>query len=110
MGEGDRVWFAVPSKLRMDLVFVLGLLLIVLWRTLKIGMHSIDNFSRLYTLGFAAFIFVQSFIHIGMNMGIMPITGITLPFVSYGGSSLMVLLIGVGILQNIKINSRLVAS
>ena len=87
-------------------VTMLVLILIVLWRIIRIGMHSSDNFSRVYTHGFAAWIFVQSFIHIGMNMGLLPITGITLPFVSYGGSSLVTLLIGVGVVQNIKINSR----
>lgn len=85
---------------------VLVLLFIVLWRIIAIGSISSDNFSRLYALGFAAYIFVQSFIHIGMNMGLLPITGITLPFVSYGGSSLVALMIGVGILQNIKMNAR----
>lgn len=87
----------------MVLLSALG---IVLWRIIRIGIEARDNFSRLYTIGFAAFVFGQSFIHIGMNMGILPITGITLPFVSYGGSSLVVLLTGVGILQNIKINAR----
>lgn len=87
----------------MVLLAALG---IVLWRVIRIGIEARDNFSRLYTIGFAAFIFGQSFIHIGMNMGILPITGITLPFVSYGGSSLVMLLTGVGILQNIKINAR----
>lgn len=85
---------------------LLALLFIVLWRTVMIGIKASDNFSRLYTLGLAALIFTQAFIHIGMNMGMLPITGLTLPFVSYGGSSLVTLLIGVGILQNIKINSR----
>lgn len=75
-------------------------------RVVWIGMKSSDSFSRLYTLGFAAFIFSQAFVHIGMNMGVMPITGITLPFVSYGGSSLVSILGGVGILQSIRINSR----
>lgn len=87
----------------MALLAALG---IVLWRIIRIGVEARDNFSRLYTIGFAAFVFGQSFIHIGMNMGILPITGITLPFVSYGGSSLVMLLAGVGILQNVKINAR----
>ncbi len=87
-------------------LIMLTILFIVLWRSIAISQSSADNFSRLYALGFAAYVFVQSFIHIGMNMGVLPITGITLPFVSYGGSSLVTLLIGVGILQNIKINSR----
>ena len=85
---------------------LLVLLFVVLWRIVRIGMRSSDNFSRLYCHGFAAWIFVQSFIHIGMNMGMLPITGITLPFVSYGGSSLVMLLVGVGIVQSIKINAR----
>lgn len=90
----------------VGVAILLSLIFIVLWRIVLISMRSSDNFSRLYALGFAALIFVQSFIHIGMNMGVLPVTGLTLPFVSYGGSSLITLLLGVGILQNIKINSR----
>mgnify|MGYP001569263601 CR=1 FL=1 len=85
---------------------LLGLIGAVIWRIIHIGSRARDNFSRIYTIGFAAFIFSQSFIHIGMNMGLLPITGITLPFVSYGGSSLVTLMIGVGIVQNIHINAR----
>lgn len=87
-------------------LILLGLFFIVLWRIVRIGVRAKDNFSRLFTLGFAALIFTQAFIHIGMNMAIMPITGITLPFVSYGGSSLVMSLVGIGIVQNIKINAR----
>lgn len=90
----------------IGVVAMLGLFFFVLWQILKIGMAASDNFSRLYTLGFAALVFVQGFIHISMNMGMLPVTGLTLPFVSYGGSSLVTMLVGVGILQNIKINSR----
>ncbi len=87
-------------------VVLIGLIFFVLCRIVLIGMRASDNFSRLYTVGFAAVIFMQSFIHIGTNMGILPITGITLPFVSYGGSSLVTLLLGVGIVQNIAMNAR----
>ena len=90
----------------VGVIILLGALFCILWRILLIGMRSADNFSRLYAIGLAAFIFVQSFIHIGMNMGVLPITGITLPFVSYGGSSLATLCIGVGILMNIHMNAR----
>jgi len=85
---------------------MLALFFTVLIRIIMIGMKSSDSFSRLYVLGFAAYIFSQMFVHVGMNMGAMPITGITLPFVSYGGSSLVSILAGVGILQSIRINSR----
>ena len=90
----------------VGVLVMLGLYFLVLWRIIVIGMRASDNFSRLYTLGFAALIFMQSFIHIGINMGLLPITGITLPFVSYGGSSLVTLLAGIGIVQNIKMNAR----
>lgn len=85
-------------------VFIL--LFIILWRIASIGAYAADNFSQIYTLGFSAFIFAQSVIHIGMNMGILPVTGITLPFMSYGGSSLVILMFGVGIAQNIRIYAR----
>ncbi len=87
-------------------LILLALFFIVLWRIVRIGARAKDNFSRLFTLGFSALIATQTFIHIGMNMAVMPITGITLPFVSYGGSSLVMSLIGIGIVQNIKINAR----
>lgn len=87
----------------VTLLFIIG---IVVWRVIGIGLSASDNFSRLYTLGFATLLFIQSFIHIAMNMGSLPITGLTLPFVSYGGSSLVTLLIGMGIVQSIKINAR----
>ncbi len=90
----------------VGVAILLGLFGVMLWRVIHIGMRARDNFSRLYTIGFAAYIFTQSFIHIGMNMGILPIAGITLPFISYGGSSLVTLMIGIGIVQNIKINAR----
>lgn len=90
----------------VGVLVMLALIFVVLWRIIATGMVAADSFSRLYTVGFASLVFFQSFIHIGMNMGALPITGLNLPFVSYGGSSLVTLLIGVGILQNIKINSR----
>ena len=90
----------------MGAMLLLALVALVIWRSVAIGMSAADNFSRLYAHGFAALIFMQSFIHIGMNLGALPITGITLPFVSYGGSSLVTSLWALGILQNIKITSR----
>lgn len=85
-------------------MFLLALYGILFWRMLKIGMNAPDNFAKLFVLGFSAIIFLQIFIHIGMNIGIFPITGTTLPFLSYGGSSLVTLLAGVGIIESIKIH------
>lgn len=105
--EADFVFAAFAEEWGfVGTVAMIMLLSIVFWRVLSIGSVSVDNFSRLYTLGFAASLFTQSFIHIGANMGVLPITGITLPFVSYGGSSLVAMLIGIGIVQNINMNAR----
>lgn len=105
--ETDFIFAAFAEEWGFIGVAVMLLLFFtIFFRIIWIGMRSSDSFSRLFVIGFAAFIFAQAFVHIGMNMGVMPITGITLPFVSYGGSSLVSLLAGVGILQNIKISSR----
>lgn len=104
--ETDFIFAAFAEEWGFAGVLVmLSLIFLIIWRMVLIGMRASDNFSRLYTLGFASLILAQSFIHIAMNMGALPITGITLPFVSYGGSSLITLLIGAGIVQNIKINA-----
>lgn len=75
-------------------------------RVLKIGMAAKDNFSKLYVLGFSALVSMQFIIHVGINLALLPVTGITLPFVSYGGSSLVTLMAGVGILESIRRHSR----
>ncbi len=64
-----------------------------------------DNFASYFILGFLSLLIIQIFINIGMNMGISPVTGIPLPLVSAGGSSLLSLLIGLGIIENIRYNS-----
>ncbi|MEO7804604.1 MAG: rod shape-determining protein RodA [Actinomycetota bacterium] len=80
---------------------VLGLFALLLWRALRIALLSKDLLGTLMASGVAAMFAFQIFVNIGMTMGIMPITGIPLPFVSYGGSSLITNFTAVGILMNI---------
>ena len=75
---------------------------ILIWRILKIALISQTNFPRLFAAGFGALLIFQIFINIGMNIGILPIIGIPLPLISYGGSSLIATFLGLGILQSIK--------
>jgi len=90
-------------------LFGVSLLLILfalmLWRIIRIALTSLNNFSRLFASGLAVMIFTQVIINIGMNTGVMPVTGLTLPLVSYGGSSLISIFLGLGILQSIKVRS-----
>jgi rod shape determining protein RodA len=85
---------------------LLALLAIVLWRGLRIAAHAPDIFGRLVAAGVVAWFAFQSFVNIGMTLGIMPVTGLPLPFVSYGGSSMFANLLAVGLLQNVHLRSR----
>lgn len=74
----------------------------VIWRILRNAVRGLSNFEILYGLGLAVFIMSHLLIHIGMNMGLLPITGITLPFMSYGGTNMLVLFAGLGILMGMR--------
>ena len=78
---------------------IIVLLGIVIWRALRIAGRAPDAFGRIAAAGIASWIGFQAFENIGMDLGIMPMTGVPLPFISYGGSSLFALGIAVGILQ-----------
>jgi len=82
-------------------VAIIGLFALLLWRSLRIATLSKDKFGTLLATGVAGMFGFQLFVNIGMTIGIMPITGIPLPFVSYGGSSLITSYFGVGVLMNI---------
>jgi rod shape determining protein RodA len=83
---------------------VLGLYSILIWRIMRIAVLARGNFPRLFAVGVTVLFISQIFIHLGMNMGLLPIIGIALPLISYGGSGLLAIFIMFGILQNIKIN------
>lgn len=85
---------------------LIALLLVVLWRALRISAATQDVFGRVAAAGIACWFGFQAFQNIGMCLGIMPVTGVPLPFVSYGGSSLFASMLAVGLLQNIHLRSR----
>lgn len=82
------------------------LFLIVVWRGIRAAIYAPDTFGSLLAVGITGIIGVQVLINIGVVIGMMPVTGITLPLVSYGGSSLTLLLTGLGILLNISRYAR----
>lgn len=85
--------------------FLLGLYLVIFWRLFRLAGEAPNNFSRFFIIGFSILLIVQVFINVGMNLGILPITGISLPFVSYGGSNLILMALCLGIIQSIKLHS-----
>jgi rod shape determining protein RodA len=80
---------------------VLGLFLVLIWRGLRIAVIAKDLFGTLLAAGVVAMLALQVFVNVGMTVGIMPVTGIPLPFVSYGGTSLIVWFVIVGLLLNV---------
>jgi rod shape determining protein RodA len=84
---------------------VLSLYALLIWRTLRILTTSRDMYGTLVAGGVAAMLMFQVFVNVGMAVGIMPITGVTLPLMSYGGSSVIATLLAVGLLQSIYVRA-----
>ena len=84
---------------------LVALLGVVIWRALAIASRTDDVFGRLAAAGIACWFGFQAFQNVGMCLGIMPVTGVPLPFVSYGGSSMFAGMLAVGLLQNIHLRS-----
>jgi rod shape determining protein RodA len=89
---------------------VLCLYALLLWRALRILTMSKDLFGSLIAAGVVAMLMFQVFVNVGMTIGIMPITGVTLPLMSYGGSSVITTLLAVGLLQSIYVRARATAA
>ncbi len=116
LAKGSEVQYGFLPEPHTDFVFsviaeewglsgVLALFVVyglLLWRVLKIAINSQSNFSRLFASGFAIILIIQFFINIGMNLSLLPVVGIYLPFISYGGSGLIGNFVALGILQSIK--------
>src|SRR6202000_1089537 len=88
-------------------VVVLSLYALLIWRALRILTMSKNLFGTLIAAGFLAMLMFQIFVNVGMTIGIMPITGVPLPLLSYGGSSVIVTFIAVGLLQSIYVQARM---
>jgi rod shape determining protein RodA len=80
---------------------ILLLYALLLWRAIRIAFLSKDPFGTYLAAGIASMFAIQMFVNVGMVIGIMPITGIPLPFLSYGGSSLLASFIAIGLLENV---------
>ena len=84
--------------------FVLALFVFILWRALSIAVQTQSRFSSLTAIGLATILFFHIFVNVGMTIGIMPVTGLPLPFLSYGGSTLITNMILIGLLLNMYAN------
>jgi cell division protein FtsW len=101
--QADTIFSAIAEELGFVRVLILvGAFLVIAWRGYSIADNTSDRFAKLMVVGITSWITAQAFINIGVNLSLLPNTGITLPFISYGGSSLIASLLSVGIVLNIS--------
>lgn len=114
--EGATQRFGYLPEVQSDFIFaatgeafgllgtliIAGLFLLIAYRGYRIAARAPDRFGQLAGVGLATLLAAQGFIHIGVNIALLPLTGLTLPFVSYGGSSMAISFVAAGILLNIS--------
>lgn len=116
-GQGSQTQYGFLPEPQTDFIFsaiaeefglagvsvILVLFTILIARIIKVSLLSGSNFPRLFSVGFAAILVSQIFINIGMNLALLPVIGIPLPLISYGGSGLIVTLVGLGLVLGIRL-------
>lgn len=105
--QTDFIFSVIAEELGfLGVTLLLAAFLFCFLRLWKLLHGASDNFTAYLIVGVAAVFFLQFFVNVGMNLGVFPVTGIGLPFVSYGGSSLIVMLVLLGVVQSIAIRRR----
>lgn len=105
--QTDFIFSVIGEELGfVGALFVMALIAFILFRIIRAAMLSRTSYGKLIAIGVVAVIFVQSFVNLGMNLGLVPVAGIPLPFISAGGSSLISLFAAEGVIQSILIHHR----
>ena len=119
-GQGTQVQLRFLKVRHTDFIFsamaeefgfigtmiVVGLLFFVIYRCIRTARNTDDMFGALISYGFATLIFFQTAVNIGVNLNVIPVTGLTLPFVSYGGSSMLSLALGIGLVESVAAHQK----
>ena len=105
--QTDFIFSVIAEELGLiGAALTLLLLLFVVWRVLRIADQAPDQFGKLLATGVAALIFFQVLINVGFNLRLMPVTGLTLPFISAGGSSLVSMMFAIGLAESVAMRHR----
>jgi len=103
----DYIFSVIGEELGLlGILVLLVLLTFLVWRILRVAGMAKDAFGRLICIGVAAIVFMQAAINIGVNLGLLPVTGLPLPFVSYGGSSLWMFFIALGLVESVAMRHK----
>ena len=87
-------------------VLLIAMLAFVIIRCIRAARNSTDHYGAMIAYGFSTLIFFQTIVNIGVNLKLIPVTGQTLPFISYGGSSLLSLMLGIGLIESVLIHQN----
>jgi len=115
IGQGSQTQYGFLSEPQTDFIFaaiaeefgllgvalLLGAILLLIWRLTRAALRAQDNFSRLFAAGLAVLLAAEAAIHVGVNIGFLPIIGLPFPLVSYGGANLLATWAMIGIVQRI---------
>ncbi len=103
----DFIFSATASELGLvGVLIMLAVFTLVVIRILRIARIAGDRFGAYMCYGFAAVLFFQMLVNVGMNLNMMPVTGLPFPFVSYGGSSLLTFFVGIGLVQSVALRHK----
>ena len=98
----DFIFSAIAAEFGfVGTVLVIGLLIFVMLRCLRAARLAADLFGSYIAYGFVVLMFFQTAVNIGVNLNVIPVTGLTLPFISYGGSSLLSMVLGIGLVESV---------
>jgi rod shape determining protein RodA len=100
--QTDYIFSAMANEFGfVGTTIILLLLIFVIFRCIRAARLANDVYGSMIAYGFATLIFFQTIVNVGVNLNVIPVTGLTLPFISYGGSSLVSLLIGIGLIESV---------
>ncbi len=103
----DYIFSAIAEEFGfIGTVVLIGMLAFVIIRCIRAARNSNDHYGAMIAYGFSTLIFFQTIVNIGVNLKLIPVTGQTLPFISYGGSSLLSLMLGIGLIESVLIHQK----
>jgi rod shape determining protein RodA len=105
--HSDFIFSVICEELGfLGAIALIIMLVLFLWQILQVSARSGDPLGRLIAVGIASWLAFQSLVNIGMNLGVMPVTGLPLPMISYGGSSLLSILFALGLVESVSVHQR----
>jgi len=103
----DFIFSAVSEEFGLvGALFVIVVIVLVIWRCLRAAQKARDVAGRSIAYGVATLIFFQGMVNIGVNLNIVPVSGLPLPFISYGGSGLTSLMLGIGLVESVAMRYK----